>query len=194
MILKQPKSTSKHANETFSQSAPLGDLENCQFKLYLGLGSNEGDRQSHLRFGLEKIEKKIGLITKQSSVYETAPWGFESKQAFLNMAIEVATTIKVENLLQLVKEIEQQSGRNITTRTDGQYQDRTLDIDILLYGDLILHTDKIQIPHAHMHKRMFVLKPLAEIASELTHPLLRKTITKLMLETSDTSKIKLLEK
>jgi len=129
--------------------------------VYLSLGSNLGDRKQHLETALKKIEKKIGKIANISSIYETEPWGFQSPNRFMNMAIAVETALDPEALLAVTQEIERQAGRK--EKTTHAYKDRTLDIDILLYDDLEYNSDTLTIPHPRMYEREFVMKPMREI-------------------------------
>lgn len=134
--------------------------------LYLSLGTNLGDRQSNLDTALTLIGQRIGTVSAKSSVMETEPWGFESSNFFLNMAVKVSTKLKPMNVLKAAKEIEREMGRTVKSDTDG-YQDRIIDIDILLYDDLVMQTPELTIPHPLMQKRRFVMEPLSEIAPDL---------------------------
>ena len=135
--------------------------------LYLSLGTNLGDRQSNLDTALTLIGQRIGTVQAKSCVIETEPWGFESSNRFLNMAAKVETRLKPMDVLQTTQMIEREMGRTAKSGTDG-YQDRIIDIDILLYDDLVMTTPDLTIPHPLMYKRRFVMEPLAEIAPELT--------------------------
>ena len=134
--------------------------------LYLSLGTNLGNRQSNLDTALMLIGQRIGTIQKASGIIETEPWGFESPNSFLNMAIKVQTGLKPLEVLQTLKEIEREMGRKSKTGAQG-YQDRIIDIDILLYDDLKMETPELTIPHPLMKQRSFVMEPLAQIAPEL---------------------------
>lgn len=142
---------------------------------YLGLGSNLGDKKNNLRLALEALKEKTGKIIGISSFHETAPVDFKSDNTFLNAACHIRTTLTPRELLIETQKIEKQLGRNKKS-VDGSYSDRTIDIDILLYDDIIIDETDLVIPHPHMHKRKFVILPLAEIAKEVVHPTLLKTI------------------
>lgn len=130
--------------------------------VYLGLGSNIGHRKQTIHQAIELIKEKIGDIERQSSLYETKPWGFESPNDFINAVVRCATTLTPREVLHAANKIEQQLGR--TAKSDkGCYGDRTIDIDILFYDDITLKEDDLQIPHPHINERDFVLKPLKEI-------------------------------
>ena len=146
-------------------------------QLYLALGSNEGDREVLLCQAIDAISVSIGHIDSVSSFYETAPWGFDSPHPFLNAALSLTTQLTPE-----------QVGRKQKSSL-GNYQDRPIDIDLLLYDSLVLSSDRLTLPHPLLYRRGFVLDPLAEIAPHLYHPILGKTIRELQLElhTIDTS-------
>jgi 2-amino-4-hydroxy-6-hydroxymethyldihydropteridine diphosphokinase len=147
-------------------------------KAYLSLGSNVGDREEYIEQAIFLLEKVTGLkVTKRSTNYETAPEGSgTSKQPpFINAAVEVVTTLSPEKLLKVCQDIEATLGRE----KEVEWGPRTIDIDILLYEGAIRSDDSLQIPHPLLHERMFVLKPLREIAPNLVHPMLDKTIDQL---------------
>ena len=141
-------------------------------KVFLGLGTNLGDKRNNLLTAVKNIEKKIGKVTSLSSFYETEPWGFESENSFLNAALCVETSLDPATILNIIKEIEIEMGRTQKS-VNKIYSDRPIDIDILLYDDLTMETDELTIPHPLMTERDFVMKPLMEIADETV----RSTIT-----------------
>ncbi len=150
-------------------------------KVYFSLGSNLGDRKGTLLHALDLMDKRIGSRKELSAFYETEPWGFESENIFLNAAVEYETTLSPRDLLQVTQEIERASGRTEKSH-DGVYADRPVDIDLLLYDDLILKEQDLELPHPLMHQRDFVLLPMAEIAPNLLHPTLKKTMSSLLRE------------
>lgn len=152
------------------------------------LGSNVGDRKTWLAFARKAITEKIGDIARHSKLYETAPWGKIDQQAFINQALQVKTKLDPSAVLQEIRIIEEIAGRQRSIT----WGPRTLDIDILLYDDLILHTDELTIPHAQMSSRRFVLVPLSEIAGEAIHPVSRKSISALLAECPDQSEVAIL--
>ena len=136
---------------------------------YLGLGANLGDRESNLSQALCLLAESSEIrVIKNSSLYETAPWGVADQPDFLNCVAEIRTTLPPAPLLQLVKNIEQDLGRQENVR----YGPRVIDIDILLYSDQVIQVAEpdLQIPHIRMSERAFVLVPLAELAPETLHP------------------------
>lgn len=144
-------------------------------KVFLGLGTNLGDKKNNLLTAVKNIEKKIGKVTSLSSFYETEPWGFESENSFLNAALCVETSLEPATILHIIKEIEIEMGRTHKS-VNKVYSDRPIDIDILLYDDLTMETDELTIPHPLMTERDFVMKPLMEIAGDTLHSILNKNL------------------
>lgn len=155
--------------------------------VFLGIGTNLGNREINLEQAVAGIEENIGTVLQSSSIYETDPWGFESKDKFLNMIIKVETTLSPSLLLEKIKIIESLLGR---VRGGMQYSSRLIDIDILLYEDLIVDEERLVIPHPLMHERKFVMVPLCEIAPEMIHPLLKKSIAELLKICEDRSEVR----
>lgn len=145
---------------------------------YLGLGSNQGDRQQYMEKALALIAERVGVVLALSDFYETFPWGYHSLETYLNAAVKIETTLTPEELLVVTQAIEKDLGRTEKTKS-SQYQDRVMDIDILLYDDLVIQTPGLTIPHPLMHQRAFVLQPLKQIAPLLVHPVFGKTMAQL---------------
>ncbi len=143
--------------------------------VYLGLGTNLGDREANLRRALAEL-KHLGIVKSISSLYETEPVGYPNQGWFLNIACALATNLEPVALLHALKAIEGLLGRRPTMR----HGPRIIDLDILLYDDRILDTAELTIPHPQMHRRRFVLQPLAEIAPEAIHPGIGQTIQALL--------------
>ena len=122
-----------------------------------------GDKQAHIKNALTLISGRVGEVLALSSLHETPAWGYDSTETYQNMVLAVSTALPPFELLAVTQEIERTIGRHEKT-IDGQYRDRVIDIDILLYDDLILQTPTLTIPHPLMRQRLFVLKPLSEIA------------------------------
>ena len=143
--------------------------------VFIGLGSNLGNRESYLQQSIEALPPEY-LLIQQSAVYQTPPWGYTDQPSFLNQVIETKTELDPEAALKKLKWIEGKLGRVRTFR----YGPRCIDMDILLYDDLVYCSDTLQIPHPALTERLFFLVPLHEIAPDLTHPELKTKISALL--------------
>jgi 2-amino-4-hydroxy-6-hydroxymethyldihydropteridine diphosphokinase len=153
---------------------------------YLLIGGNLGDRKENLLKTAALINEQCGNLTRSSSIYETAAWGMTEQPSFLNQALEISTSINARQLMRKVLNIEKEMGR-IRKEKLGP---RIIDIDILLFDDEIHDVPFLKIPHPEMQNRRFVLTPLAEINSDLLHPVLKKTIAQLLEECPDNLEVK----
>ena len=156
--------------------------------LYLGLGSNLGDRRENLRRGLEFLAQRL-TITAVSSLYETDPVDYVDQPVFLNAVCQAITAATPQQVFAWAKEAESALGRTPTVR----FGPRTLDVDILLYDDLVCDTPELVVPHPRMTARAFVLVPLAEIAPEVRHPVSGKTAEALLRALGDQEGVRLYE-
>ena len=142
-------------------------------RIYILLGGNLGDKQKVFSEARALLNEQVGKITASSAIYETEPWGFESTDFFWNQVIEISTALSPEDVLHQTQQIEFQLGR---TRKAAQYDSRIIDIDILFYGDQVIASNNLIVPHPRIQERKFVLVPLSEIAPELMHPVFHKNI------------------
>ena len=140
---------------------------------YLMLGGNVGDRMNYLRRSIDWLRRDVGDIVAMSAIYESEPWGFDTQKWFLNQVVVVDTNLDPLTLLERIQRIEKTLGRQ---RTDKGFQPRTTDIDILMYGNSVINTPELVIPHPRMSERMFVLQPMAELAPDMEHPVLHRTM------------------
>jgi 2-amino-4-hydroxy-6-hydroxymethyldihydropteridine diphosphokinase len=145
-------------------------------KAYLLTGGNMGNREKNLAKAKTLIAEQVGKVTRASALYETAAWGKTDQPSFYNQALEVETALPPKELLKLLLDIEKKLGR----QRDEKYGPRTIDIDILLYGDQICNDPQLRIPHPELQNRRFALTPLAEIGPGLVHPVFKKSITELL--------------
>lgn len=143
--------------------------------VYLALGTNLGDRAANLRAAIDALAPEV-MLTAESPIYETEPWGYTDQPAFLNMVVSVQTDFSPLELLDYLKNLEQTLGRAPSFRNGP----RLIDLDILLYDDWVMDTPRLVIPHPHLHERAFVLVPLADLAPKLIHPRLALSVDELL--------------
>lgn len=157
--------------------------------VYLLLGGNIGNTRDYLSLSINEIERKIGKITGRSQLYETAAWGYEGQPNFLNIAIKVETFLEPLLVLEKILDIEKQLGRE---RAGAQWKERTIDIDILLFNDSVIESSELKVPHPFLPERRFALAPLADIASDVLHPILKDSVLTLLNTCKDKLHIKAL--
>jgi 2-amino-4-hydroxy-6-hydroxymethyldihydropteridine diphosphokinase len=155
-------------------------------RVVLGFGSNKGRRFENIKKAVCVLSSSGDFILETvSRVYETEPWGFKKQKKFLNCVAEGTTGLLPEDLFNLIKKTEKEIGR----KTGGKWMPREIDIDILFYSNIIMTSENLTIPHPMLHLRNFVLKPLAEITPEKIHPVFKKTISRLLNLTEDSSDV-----
>lgn len=148
--------------------------------VYLSLGSNLGDREGHLRAAVDLLRAEGIRVLRVSSVYETEPMEVADQPWFLNLVVEAETDLFPKQLLARIRKIELGLGR----RRERPKGARTIDIDILLYGDAVIETSELTVPHPRLAERRFVLEPLAELIPELRHPVNRRTVREMLVATA----------
>lgn len=154
--------------------------------VFLLLGGNIGNRIYFLQSAEQLIVEKIGPVACKSSIYETQPWGSDCDKPYLNMAMQVYTYLQPEDLLDKIHEVEAALGR---VRGPQQYAPRTLDVDIIFFNNQVINTSRLIVPHPRMQSRMFVLKPLEEIAGKYIHPVLKCSVSSLLDSCTDNCRV-----
>jgi len=149
--------------------------------VFLLTGGNIGDRLNYLSQAKDEIKKRCGPILQESSIYETAAWGNEDQEAFLNQVLKITTVLGAGHLLKLIFEIEEYLGR----KREVKFGPRTIDIDILFFNDQVIDQHGLKVPHPQIPNRRFVLIPLNEIASDKIHPVFNKSISRLLSDCPD---------
>lgn len=167
------------------------NLDERKQEVVLSLGSNLGEREENLNEAIIQIENRIGLISKQSSLYETEAWGNSALLPFFNIVLVVLTNLPPNDLLKKCLLIEKELGR--TRKLTGTYENRLMDIDIIYYANMQIYQPELKIPHPLMHKRAFVLIPLVEIAPDQLHPSIGKTNRQLLEEHKELTEVRRLD-
>ena len=155
-------------------------------RIYFLLGGNIGNREAILSEAVKKMTIQLGKFVQTSALYETEPWGFTHEQNFLNQVVVFDTELSALDILDKTQIIEKELGR---VRKTTQYCERTIDIDILFYGNECIENERLSIPHPRIQERSFALHPLEELIPEFIHPLLKKSIKQLKDECSDKLKV-----
>ena len=147
-------------------------------RVFIGIGSNEGDRLEHISRGAQTLGalSQVQLV-QMATIRETTPVGGPSQAAYLNTVVELSTTLAPGDLLRTLKQIEVEAGRR---PSDVRWGPRPLDLDLLFYDDRVIHEAGLDVPHPRLHERRFVLEPLAELAPDLVHPVLKRTVQDLL--------------
>ena len=148
-------------------------------RIYVGRGSNLGDKEQNIKTALKLVEERVGKIIIQSSICQTMPWGFHSDNIFFNAAACVETNLTPMQVLSVIKMIEMEMGRT-SKSSQGMYADRIIDLDLLFYEDQVINEVMLTVPHPLLQYRMFVLMPMTEIAPDLVHPVLKLPMRELL--------------
>lgn len=147
---------------------------------YIGLGTNIGKRRGNIVTAAALLAERVGDVLALSDMYETEPWGFESENLFINAVVVLQTELLPMELLDATRQIEIEMGR--VQKSDGSYHDRIIDIDILMIDDMVVNNERLIIPHPLMQQRLFVMDPMVEVAPNLVHPLLGKSMREIWSE------------
>ncbi|MBA2330878.1 MAG: 2-amino-4-hydroxy-6-hydroxymethyldihydropteridine diphosphokinase [Flavisolibacter sp.] len=153
---------------------------------YLLTGGNLGNRYNNLKEAKLRVDQHCGAVLAFSGIYETEAWGIKDQKSFLNQALVIETAYSAKELLEQILNIENSMGRI----REEKYGPRLIDIDILFYGNKVIHEEGLQVPHPFVHKRRFALQCLAEIASDIVHPVFNKTVHELLAECEDPLRVK----
>ncbi len=158
-------------------------------QVVLGIGSNLGDRELYLQSAINELSINHCFTVQTSSIYESEPWGFEADSRFYNAVILIETVLNPEELFACLKLIETKLGR--IQKSEKRYSSREIDIDILFYDQEVINTLNLQIPHAKLTERRFVLEPMNEILPQFQHPILNQSVNELLRDCSDQSTVKI---
>jgi 2-amino-4-hydroxy-6-hydroxymethyldihydropteridine diphosphokinase len=158
--------------------------------IFISIGANLGDRAAQLEAARQKIEARGISIYARSGIYETEPWGMRDQPSFLNQVVQVRTALAPQQLMETLLDIEREMGR--VREPGAPNRPRTIDLDLLLYNQQVLHSPVLTLPHPRLHERNFVLFPLVQIAEPFEHPVLKKTIGDLLWACNDPSEVILL--
>ena len=154
--------------------------------IFLGLGSNQGDRELNLKNSIKLLNSRVGKVLNTSEIYESEPWGVKNQNYFLNQVIEIETRIDPNDLLNICKNIEYDMGR----KPEIRWGKRVIDIDILYYQSKVINQENLKIPHKLMHERKFVMIPLNDLNENHLHPILKITNKEILNKCIDSCKVK----
>lgn len=156
--------------------------------VFILIGSNLGERKRLVNQACKMMEERCGVLISKSKMYESEPWGFEAEHWFLNQVVRIDTVLSPDELMKTLLSIEKELGRDRSVPHEG-YVSRSIDLDILYYGEEIVDTEMVTAPHPRLQERRFALVPLCDVVPCLVHPLLRKTNRQLLEECQDKGKV-----
>lgn len=158
-------------------------------RYYINIGSNMGHRYANINTGIEALERAVGPVAMRSGYIVTPAWGFESNNDFVNMAVAIDSHLEPQQMLSTLKSIEDEVGTSVHRNSAGDYCDRIIDLDIMAIDQMVVDEPNLQVPHKHMHRRDFFLKPMQQLCPEWQHPVLNLNLDEMLCQLQEEGKI-----